>query len=119
MENCKKIGRIQNVRYGFGGYQGAMFGISFTLGSEQESWGVCDFWGFWGSNIDRSDNAEWTESERVTTHGENTLRISKLMTDAKVEDVIKLEGVPVEVTFDSEHFWGSKIKEWRILTEVL
>ena len=116
---CKKIGKIQHVSYGFGGYQGAMFGISFTLGSDKEGWGVGDFWGFWGSNIECSENAKWTEEERIKFHGENALRISKLMIEAKVEDVKDLKDIPVEVTFDDPGYLGSKLKEWRILTEVL
>jgi hypothetical protein len=40
--------------------------------------------------------------------------VSKLLKDAKVDAVQKLQGIPVEVTFD-----GNLLKEWRILTEVL
>jgi len=118
-ENCKKIGKIQSVTYGFSGYQGQMFGISFTLGSEKDGWGVGDFWGFWGANIEHSDNCKWTKEERVKFHGDNTMRISKLMIDAKVDDVADLKGVPIEITFEGPNHWGSKLKEWRILTEVL
>jgi len=81
MENCRKIGKIQNVGYGFGGYQGAMFGIGFILGSDKEGWEVGDFWGFWGANTKHTDNCKWTEEERIKFHGENTLRISKLLID--------------------------------------
>jgi len=40
--------------------------------------------------------------------------VSKLLKEAKVDNVDKLKGIPVEVTFD-----GMMLKEWRVLTEVL
>jgi hypothetical protein len=40
--------------------------------------------------------------------------VVKLLDDARVEDVAKLKGKPVEVTFNNG--W---LKDWRILTEVI
>jgi hypothetical protein len=39
--------------------------------------------------------------------------ISKLLSDAKVDDVMKLKGKPIEVTVE-----GNCVESWRILTEV-
>lgn len=40
--------------------------------------------------------------------------ISKLLKEAKVDEVYQLKGKPVEVTFE-----GNMLKEWRLLTEVI
>ena len=41
-------------------------------------------------------------------------KISKLLQIAKVKEIIKLKGKPVEIEFES-----NTLKSWRILTEVL
>ena len=41
--------------------------------------------------------------------------ISKLLSEAKVDDITKLAGKPVEITIDE----FNSLKSWRILTEVL
>ena len=41
--------------------------------------------------------------------------ISKLLSEAKVEDITKLADKPIEVTIDE----FNSLKSWRILTEVL
>ena len=107
-----KIGKISHVRYGLGGYQDAMLGISFTLSSE--GWGVGDFWGAWSSMIEHTEYCKWTEESRIKSHGDTAMRISKLLLEAKVTSVDKLKGVPVEVTFE-----GNQLKSWRVLTEAL
>lgn len=108
----KQFGKIRNVNLGSGGYQDAMFGVSFDLGGE--SWGVGDFWGFWGSEIKSGENSKWTESQRETQRNTVLVRLEKLMQDAKVTNMSKLKGIPVEVSFDK-----NCLKEWRILKEVL
>jgi hypothetical protein len=45
----KSIGKIQSATFGMGGYQDAMIGVSWTLGSDKECWGVGDFWGAWAT----------------------------------------------------------------------
>ena len=45
MEN--KIGKIKDIRFGKGGYDGAMIGVTFTLVGGDSGWGVIDFWGEW------------------------------------------------------------------------
>jgi hypothetical protein len=106
----KKLGRIDSVRIGFGGYQDAQLGISFTLAGK--SWGVGDFWGYWASAP--SENAKWTTEDQCKSLGETFLRIGSLLKDANCQDVKDLAGVPVEVTLD-----GNMLKSWRVLTEVI
>ena len=106
----ERIGKIESVSFGMGGYDGAMIGISFTLSSG--AWGVGDFWGAWA--IERSDYCKWTEEDRIKQLGETTMRIAQLLNDAKVETVEQLKGRPVMVTFEK-----MKLKSWRILTEAL
>jgi hypothetical protein len=109
----KKIGKIQAARFGFGGYQDAMVGVSFTLGG-REGWGVNDFWGNW--SMKRDERCKWTEAERLARLGEMVMRLSKILKDANKEDVAGLVGVPVEATFDAPF---GKLLEWRVLTEVI
>jgi len=106
----KELGKIKKAEFGLGGYQDAMIGISFDLGGE--GWGVSDFWGNWA--LERSEYAKWTEAERITQLGEMSMRIAKLLEDAKIRSVSKLAGIPIEVTFE-----GNVLKEWRVLKEVL
>lgn len=108
----KEIGKIQSVSFGHGGYQDAMIGISFTLGSDKAGWGVGDFWGTWGMEPDKY--TKWTKKDQVKILGETVLRINQLLSDAKVSDINKLQGIPVEVEFES-----NTLKSWRILTEVI
>lgn len=106
----KELGKIKKAEFGLGGYQDAMIGISFDLGGE--GWGVSDFWGNWA--LERSEHARWTEAERITQLGGMSMRIAKLLEDAKIRSVSKLAGIPIEVTFE-----GNALKEWRVLKEVL
>lgn len=107
----KLIGKIQEVSFGFGGYQDAMIGLSVTLGSESGCWGVCDFEGWWAS---RTEHCKWTTEDWKNRNHQTVLLVSKLLSDAKVSNVNKLKGIPVEVEFEN-----NAIKSWRILTEVI
>jgi hypothetical protein len=109
----KRLGKIEAVSFGLGGYQGCMLGISFTLGDG--GWGVGDFKGNWDSEqIKCTEHTKWTEEDRSKSYDETMRYVSKLLKEAKVDSVDKLKNKPVEVTFD-----GNTLKEWRILTEVL
>lgn len=109
----KKLGKIEKVSFGLGGYQGCMLGISFTLGNG--NWGVSDFKGNWDAEqIKWTESTRWTEEDRSKSYDETMRYISKLLKEAKVDSVDKLKNIPVEVTFD-----GNVLKEWRILSEVL
>lgn len=106
----RRIGKVQKVRYGNGvGYQDAMTGIQFTLGSA--GWGVIDSWAAWTTY---SEGASYSKEEWMLQHGKVTLRIADLLLQAKVDQVVDLKDIPVEVTFD-----GGILKSWRVLTEVL
>ena len=109
----KKLGKIESVKFGLGGYQSAMFGLSVTLSGQ--AWGVGDFKGTWDcENIKVTEYTKWTEDDRTKNHDELIRFISKLLKEAKVDSVDKLKGIPVECTFD-----GNLLKEWRVLTEVI
>jgi hypothetical protein len=109
----KKLGKIESVSFGLGGYQGAMLGLHVTLGNG--SWGVGDTRANWDSEqIECSDHSKWTEEDRDGWYAEIMRYVSSLLKDAKVDSVDQLKGKPVEVTLD-----GNMLKSWRILTEVL
>jgi len=109
----KKLGKIQDVRFGLGGYQGAMIGIHVTLGNE--GWSVGDSRANWDAEqIECTEYTQWTEEDRDGWYAEIMRYVSKLLEEAKVDSVDKLKGKPVEVTFE-----GNTLKEWKILTEVL
>ncbi len=109
----KRLGKIESVRFGNGGYQDACIGLSVTLGNG--SWGVGDFKGAWDPElVTTSEHTKWSEEDRSKSIDEAVRFVSKLLKDAKVDSVDKLKNTPVEVTFD-----GMLLKEWRILTEVL
>ena len=106
-----EIGKIKTCSFGFGGYQDAMFGATFDLGSEKESWGVGDFWGDWEK---RTKHAEYSENDFNTGCMKTRSRIISLMRSARVTQFEDLQGKPVEVTFN-----GNMLESWRILEEVL
>lgn len=109
----KKLGKIEEVHFGLGGYQGAMLGLHVTLGDG--GWGVGHSKSNWDSErIKWTENTQWTESDRDMWYSEIMRYVSTLLKDAKVNSVDMLKGKPVEVTFD-----GDSLKSWRILTEVL
>lgn len=109
----KKLGKIESVKFGIGGYQDAMIGLHVTLGNT--GWGVGDSRCAWDAQmIECSKYCKWTEADRDKNYSDIMRYLSKLLNDAKVDSVDKLKGIPVEVTFD-----GNLLKEWRVLTEVL
>lgn len=105
-----KLGKINRVIFGSGGYNDAMFGVSFELGGQ--GWGVADFWGMWTG--DPSPHAKWTKEDQLKHRAETMGKIIDLMQKAKVNDLNKLQGIPVEITFE----FGT-LKSWRVLEEVL
>lgn len=105
----KEIGKIKGVCFGMGGYQDAMFGVSFHLGGKP--WGVNDFWGTWAR---RPEGAKWTVEDQGKEWLKMCQRVIALLEDAGRHSLDKLEGTPIEATFD-----GMTLKSWRILTEAL
>jgi hypothetical protein len=109
----KKIGKIEWVSFGHGGYQDCMLGLSVTLSGQ--GWGVSDFKRNWDAElVQHSEYTKWSEEDRSKCYDETMRFLSKLLKEAKVGNVDKLKGIPVEASFD-----GNLLKEWRILTEVL
>ena len=108
----KVLGKIESVEFGLGGYQGAQLGIGFSLSGG--GYGTSDFWGFWDYSIKSDKYCKWAEEDRTNYFGEIMQKISKLLKDAKVNEINKLKGKPVEIEFES-----NTLKSWRILTEVL
>lgn len=106
------LGKIQEVKLGSGGYQDAMFGVTFVLGSD--GWGVHDFWGAWDSY---SPSAKYSKADWDKSHAEAYMKLQKLMKEAKVDDLNKLKGKPIRAYFDSA--MGGKLLKWEILKEVL
>lgn len=110
-----RIGKIQDIKFGRTGYQNAQLGYSVTLGSDKDSWGVGDSKGGWDyEQISIGEYTKWTEEDRSSQMVEMLKRISKLLSDAKVEYLHELKGKPVECKFEN-----NTLKEWRILTEVI
>ncbi len=60
----KRLGKIENVKFGLGGYQESMIGIHVTLGDG--SWGVCDTRSAWDAEIiEWSKHCKWWNSLNV------------------------------------------------------
>ncbi len=111
MEN--RLGKIESVSFGVGGYQGAMIGIHITLGDG--GWGVCDSKVAWDAEqVKHTEHIKWTEEDRDKQYSKIMRYISKILSEAKVDCVYKLKGIPIEAIFE-----GNMLKEWRVLTEVL
>jgi hypothetical protein len=109
----KELGKIEKVRFGHCGYQDACLGISFVL--RGKGWGLQDSKSAWDAElIEHTEHTKWTEEDRNKQYSEIMRYVSKLLKDAKVDSIDKLEGKPIEVTLD-----GMLLHEWRILTEVL
>lgn len=108
----KELGKISSIRFGMGGYQDAQFGIWISF--EMRGSGCATGEGFWISEW--SEHCKWTNESRIKYFGDLVMKISKWCSDAKVNSVDKLKGIPVELTFDSPY---GKLTDWRILTEVL
>jgi hypothetical protein len=108
-----KLGKLEKVRFGIGGYNDAMIGLHVTISGS--SWGVCDSRSAWDSEVIKwSESCKWSEEDRDRDYADIMRKVSSLLKQAKVTDVSRLNGIPVEATFE-----GNSLKSWRILTEVL
>lgn len=109
-ETRTELGHISNATYGVGGYDDAEFGLSLTF--EGKGWGVGTFSGGWSGSP--TSGAKWDETEQDEWFAKTARLVIATLKDAKKNDVSKLVGAPVEVTFE-----GMILKSWRVLTEVL
>lgn len=108
-----ELGKIKSIHFGIGGYQDVQLGLIFIL--EGQGWGVKDSKGFWDPNLIKcSEYTKWTEQDRDKHFAEIMRYISDLLHQAKVNDITKLQNIPIEATFD-----GNCLVSWRVLTEVL
>jgi len=113
-----QLGKIESVSFGIGGCQDAMIGIHVTLSGDCVS--VSDSRSSWDANIiKRTPHLKWTEEDRSKQYDEIMRYVSDLLAAAKVKSVDQLKGIPVEITFEGEVLAGSRLKSWRVLTEVL
>jgi hypothetical protein len=112
----KKLGKIESVKFGHVGYQDAMLGLDLTFSFNGGGIGTGGLKGLtWDPElIECTKYSKWTEEDRDFHFAEHMRYISKLLNDAKVNDVYKLKGIPVEITIENRTF-----KDFRVLTEVL
>ena len=109
----KKLGKIESVYFGIGGYQNAMIGIHFSFSMKGS--GVGNSMCAWDCNqIKWSKNCKWTEQDRSNDYDQIVRFVSGLLHKAKVKKVEQLKDIPVEITFEGNH-----LKSWRILEEVI
>lgn len=109
-----ELGKIRSVKFGYGGYQEAMFGLTITF--EGKGWGVSQFIpGGWKDSFDpNKPHHKWTEDDRTRLRAELCKKIDVILSSAKVDDINKLVGIPVEVIFKD-----NTLEDWRVLEEVL
>ena len=118
MNDCPdvtELGRISSARFGYGGYQDAMFGLSLSF--EGSGWGIGTFEGGWSYDIKcDAKYAKWTEADREGQFVKAVRLLNETLKKAKKRHVAELVGVPVEVVTGGP---GSTIRSWRVLEEVL
>ena len=106
------LGKIESIKFGLNNSRiGLFYTLSFNSCTEVQS--SNDVWD--PQSIQVTEGTKWTEDDRDRELAELMRYISKLLSEAKVDDITKLAGKPVEVTIDE----FNSLKSWRILTEVL
>jgi len=111
MKEIKKLGKISEVEFGIRNGKFGLF-IDFSMlnsGVSHEDW----IWDY--IQVKRPEHAKWSEEERYENTVDLIKRISKYLSQAKVENIYELKDVPVELTFNHNNY----LLSWRILTEVL
>lgn len=115
-EETKYLGKITEVKFGKGGYQDEMFGL--TLVFKFDGMHSSLFYGSWPYSFERSPTAQWTEKDRDKEHLDTYKKLQVWMEQAKVRRIEDLKNTPVEVTCSGPGL-GSTLKSFRILEEVL
>ena len=107
--NEEVLGKIKNVRFGI--VEGR-FGLHLELSG---SYSCSTSYHAWDpTTVEVTDYTEWDEDDRTKEMALVMRKVSKLLNDAKVDDVHKLNNIPVKYSFKD-----GILNEWRILTEVL
>ena len=106
------LGKIESIKFGLSDSRiGLFYTLTFNNCCETQSSNTV-----WDpEQIKVTQYTVWTEDDRDRELAQLMRYISKLLADAKVNDINKLAGKPVEVTIDE----FNSLKSWRILTEVL
>ena len=109
-----KLGKIYSAEFGLGGYQETMLGLhlSFSFGGNSRISISIAAWDY--KKIECTDSCKWSEKDRSNEYSEIMRKLSSLLDEANVDNVLKLKGIPVEVTLVDNAF-----KSFRILKEVL
>lgn len=105
-----ELGKISHIRFGRGGYDDAMFGLSITF--KFQSGGVQEFIGTW--DFEPDDNCKWTREDQTKHFADVCRKVAEMLRQTQKKDVYELVGTPVSLTFD-----GMRLVSWRILDEVL
>lgn len=113
MSENKIIGVISRVQLGFGGYQEGMFGLGLTFDFKGSG---CQTFISGGWTFEPTPQAAWTREDQERNRADLCEKIIKTMKDAKVDNLEKLVGKPVECVFDGP---VGELKSWRILTEAI
>ena len=105
----KILGKLTNVKFGI---KEGRIGLFFTLSG---AYSCSSHYCCWNpEQVEVTEHTKWTEDDRDKELAFLMRKVSKLLSDAKVDDITKLNNIPVEFTFKD-----GLLSEWRILTEVL
>lgn len=108
-----KLGKIKRIKFGYVGYQDMQFGLYIEFGND--GWGVATtISNVWSLDMEVGEYTKWTEADRDAGFAKTMREINRVMKEAKVTDINKLVDIPVQITFED-----MKLKDWRVLTEVL
>ena len=108
----KQLAKISSIKFGYGGYQGAMFGLSITFsGGGLE---ISTFEGSWPKTMKRPEDAKWSEQDRDDELLKAVILLNTTLKDAKKEHMNQLVDVPVECILENR-----MLRSWRVLTEVI
>ena len=106
------LGKIESIKFGLNNSRiGLFYTLSFNSCTEVQS--SNDVWD--PEQIKVTQYTKWTEDDRDVQLAQLMRYNSKLLSEAKVDDITNLTGKPIEVTIDE----FNSLKSWRILTEVL
>ena len=95
------LGKIESIKFGV---KESRIGLFYTL-TFNNSYGTQSSKTVWDpEQIKVTEGTKWTEDDRDRELAQLMRYISKLLSEAKVDDITKLAGKPVEVTIDEFNF---------------